>query len=181
MADDDNDDNDNDDGLTNTQNETWSHLTYNYIDSTILRSTNKPINFIANLCLFPIIETAVWAYQRGQAETSSDAYSRIIQSANFAKSSRIGNCGEYASLAVTYLLNQCNNGVYFMQLTQGDHAWVMLSPTYALDPSSVGNWEDDTKGGDIWVIDGWKAICAPFDFGSFQTEYGTNFSIYWNN
>ena len=177
---------DNDDGSAaadNSQTETYSRQAYQYSESTIVASTNKWYSFPL-YALPPILGAGMmWKYLRNQAESSSDPYTNITQSANFAQTKRIGNCGEYASLAVTNLVQQGLSGVYFMQLTQGDHAWVMFSPSYALDVTRIEAWEKETNSGDIWLIDGWRNCCSAFDLAPFVNQYGSDgqIGVYWNN
>ena len=85
---------------------------------------------------------------------------RIAEIAANCESTRAGNCGEFAALCFIWARRR---GIYpldYMNLTNGDHAFVVIGRKLDSNDRSVGTW-----GGDAVICDGW-------DNNAYQATWG---------
>jgi hypothetical protein len=156
---------------------------YDYAQNIILFSSNKIKTYLIEALVEPdlIVPTVIGT---GIAKTFLNWDNRgklpidqIKNSANLAQRERWGNCGEYASLEIEYLLNQGLSNIDYMYYVDGDHAFCVLnrkSPSDASDPSTWGVT-------DVWIIDGWKKECFEFEVKKFNDLYGDHkLASFWH-
>ncbi|MFO0757763.1 MAG: hypothetical protein U0359_14810 [Byssovorax sp.] len=101
--------------------------------------------------------TGKWVYQASTTKhvhDGSTTIERIRQTATRAATFRAGNCGEHASVAFIYLVDNARCDPRFlisrMTLTDGDHGFLVLNRDISKDGTKPAEWGDGAIILDVW-------------------------------